>query len=211
MRHRGAGPDDPTTVDGETHRGSMGDADPPTDSALVEGARAGDRRAQETLFRRYAVMANAQAFRLAPWPDEVDDIVQDAFLEALKHLHRLNEPSRFAGWFRTIVVRMSMRRIRRHKLQVRLGLARQHDALDADAFVSESAPPDIQTELRQVYSQIEQLPTEARVALVLQRVEHLTIREIAERMGISEPTVKRRLRKANRLLAQRLAPGGRHG
>jgi len=182
-------------------------ADTPTDSALVKGALEGDRRAQALLFHRYAMMANAQAFRLAPWPDEVDDIVQDAFLEALNHLHQLKEPSRFAGWFRTIVVRMAMRRIRRHKLQVRLGLARRHDALDADVFVSESAPPDIQIELRQVYSYIENLPTEARVALVLQRVEHLTIREIAERMGVSEPTVKRRLRKANALLSRRLEQG----
>lgn len=211
MRHRGAGPDHSPTPDSQGHRGHMGAMDPPSDSELVDAALKGDRVAQEELFRRYAVMANAQAFRLAPWPDEVDDIVQDAYLEALRHLHRLQDPSRFAGWFRTIVVRMAMRRIRRHKLQVRLGLARQHDALDADAFVSNLAPPDIQTELRQVYTHIENLPTQARVALILQRVEHLTIREIAERMGVSEPTVKRRLRKANGLLAKHLAAGGPRG
>jgi RNA polymerase sigma factor (sigma-70 family) len=51
-----------------------------------------------------------------------------------------------------------------------------------------------------VYALVENLPVEQRVALVLRRVDGLEIPQIAQYMGLSASTVKRRLKAAEELL-----------
>src|SRR5688572_10280541 len=55
----------------------------PTDAALVVAARAGEDWAREALFRRHAPMVAGMAFRLLGRDEDVDDLVQDSFVEAL--------------------------------------------------------------------------------------------------------------------------------
>jgi RNA polymerase sigma-70 factor (ECF subfamily) len=177
----------------------------PTDSALVLAALAGEEWAREALFRRYSRLALGLAYRIMPYDADIDDLVQDSFLYAFTRLHRLNNPQAFQSWLSSIVVRTASKRLRRRKLQVRLGL-RSNDPIDVDDVVSRSAPPDVAAELRAIYGLLEELPVEERVALVLRRVEGLEIPEIAERMGISTSTVKRRLHAANARLERASRP-----
>ena len=171
----------------------------PTDAALVVAARAGESWAQEALFRRHARMALGLAHRLLPQDDEVDDLVQDCFVSALKRLSSLDNPQAFAAWLGSIVVRAVSKRLRRRRLLSRLGL-RVPEELDADAIAAVSVPPDVAVELRRVYAVVAQLPAQARVALVLRRVDGLEMPEIARRMGIGLSTVKRRLKLAEETL-----------
>jgi ISXO2-like transposase domain/Sigma-70 region 2 len=69
-----------------------------TDADLVRLARDGDPAAFRLLVDRHMPMARARAARLCPQPDDADDAVQDAFLQAFLALDRLRDPSRFAGW-----------------------------------------------------------------------------------------------------------------
>src|SRR3954468_22838850 len=167
----------------------------PTDAALVVAARAGETWAQEALFRRHARLAH----RLLPQDDEVDDLVQDCFVSALKRLSALDNPQAFAAWLGSIVVRAVGKRIRRRRLLSRLGL-RVPEEIDADAIAAPVVPGDVAVELRRVYAIVTQLPAEARVALVLRRVDGLEVPEIARRMGLSLSTVKRRLKLAEEIL-----------
>ena len=61
-------------------------------------------------------------------------------------------------------------------------------------------PGDVAVELRRVYAIVSQLPAQARVALLLRRVDGLEVPEIARRMGIGLSTVKRRLKTAEEFL-----------
>src|SRR6187551_1231217 len=167
----------------------------PTDAALVLAARAGEEWAREALFRRYARLALGLAYRILPYDADIDDLVQDSFLYAFERLDGLSNPQAFQAWLSSIVVRTAGKRLRRRKLQIRLGL-RSHTPIDVDQVVSPSAPPDVGAELRAVYGLLEKLPVEERIALVLRRVERLEIPEIAEQMGLSVSTVKRRLNAA---------------
>ena len=167
----------------------------PTDATLVLAARAGEDWAREALFRRYARLALGLAYRIMPSDLDIDDLVQDSFLYAFERLDGLSNPQAFQAWLSSIVVRTAGKRLRRRKLQIRLGL-RSHTPIDADEVVSRTAPPDVAAELRAVYALLEALPTEERVALVLRRVERLEIPEIAEQMRLSVSTVKRRLNAA---------------
>ncbi|HVJ21233.1 MAG TPA: sigma-70 family RNA polymerase sigma factor [Polyangiaceae bacterium] len=173
----------------------------PTDAALVIAARAGESWAQEALFRRHARMALGLAHRVLPQASEVDDLVQDAFLYAFEHLERLQNPQAFASWLGSIVVRTASKRLRRQRLLTRLGL-RRSEPIDLDQVIGRSAPADVALELRAVYGILERLPVEERIALVLRRVETMTVEQIAETMNLSVSTVKRRLAAAEGRLEQ---------
>jgi RNA polymerase sigma-70 factor, ECF subfamily len=162
-------------------------------------ARAGEAWAQEALFKRHARMALGLAHRLLPRDEDVDDVVQDCFVSALKRLGSLDNPQAFAAWLGSIVVRTVGKRLRRRRLLTRLGL-RAPEELDADVIAAPSAPGEVAVELRRVYAVIGGLPAEARIALVLRRVDGLEVPDIARRMGLSLSTVKRRLKTAEELL-----------
>ena len=74
------------------------------DGDLVRLARDGDPAAFRLLVERHLPMARARAARLCPQPDDADDAVQDAFLQAFLTLDRLRDPGRFAGWLGGILV-----------------------------------------------------------------------------------------------------------
>ncbi|WP_075097586.1 RNA polymerase sigma factor [Sandaracinus amylolyticus] len=213
-RYDAAVPDDVRQRARETRDTSDGASSPrtksgsgPSDAALVVAARAGEAWAQEALYRRYARMVNGLAWRLMPGDPDVEDLVQDVFIQALDALDRLTEPAAFGSWIGSITIRTAHKRLRRKRLKLRLGLARR-EPVDVDAVISSSAPPDVQSELRAMYRLLDELPTESRIALVLRRVEGLQLAEIAEQMGLSLATVKRRLDAAETKLGERLAVGG---
>jgi RNA polymerase sigma-70 factor, ECF subfamily len=167
----------------------------PTDAALVVAARAGEAWAQEALFARHAPRLLGLAQRMLGSSDDADDLVQDAFVRALSHLQRLKNPQAFAAWLMSIAVHGAQKRLRRRRMLVRLGL-RSAAPHDPDLVISSSAPPDVALELQSVYAAVRDLPAEERIALVLRRVEGLELTEIAETMGLSLATVKRRLTAA---------------
>ncbi|HEX4339557.1 MAG TPA: sigma-70 family RNA polymerase sigma factor [Polyangiaceae bacterium] len=175
----------------------------PSDAALVVSAAAGESWAQEALYRRYGRMVNGLAYRLMPNSADSTDLAQDVFIEAFRNLQGLKNHQAFASWLRSIVIRIAHKRVRRQRLMARLGL-RRPEAVDLDTVVSRNAPPDARAELRAVYGVLEELSSEDRTALVLRRVEGMAIGEIAEHMGRSVATVKRRLASAEAHLSRRL-------
>jgi RNA polymerase sigma factor (sigma-70 family) len=73
------------------------------DGELVRLARAGDAAAFRLLVERHQAMARARAARLCAQPDDADDIVQEAFLQAFVALDRLRDPGLFGAWLAGIV------------------------------------------------------------------------------------------------------------
>ncbi|MBV9382436.1 MAG: sigma-70 family RNA polymerase sigma factor, partial [Streptosporangiaceae bacterium] len=86
------------------------------DGDLVRLARDGDPAAFRLLVERHLPMARARAARLCPQPDDADDAVQDAFLQAFIALGRLRDPGRFAGWLGGIVANVCRAQRRRAPL-----------------------------------------------------------------------------------------------
>src|SRR5947209_13615719 len=71
------------------------------EDSLVSAARDGDRVAFGRLYDRYARMVHGILLARVP-PREVDDLVQEVFLLALRRLHGLRDVSRFGAWLGTI-------------------------------------------------------------------------------------------------------------
>jgi RNA polymerase sigma-70 factor (ECF subfamily) len=178
----------------------------PSDAALVVAARAGEKWAQEALFRRHARMVNGLAYRLIGRDEDIDDLVQDSFLSALRGLDRLANPQAFSSWLGSIVVRTAHKMLRRRRLMTRVGL-RRNTPLDVEQILAPNAPAGASAELRRVYGCLDSLDPEARIALVLHRVDGLSIPDVAEQMALSVSTVKRRLAVAQAAL-DRLEPKG---
>jgi RNA polymerase sigma-70 factor, ECF subfamily len=174
----------------------------PSDAALVMAARAQERWAMEALFQRHAPMVNGLAYRLLGRDTEVDDVVQDTFVQALDHLSELREPQAFASWIASIVVRTTSKLLRRRRLLSRLGLRDRSEPIDVDALIGRGVPPDAAAELRAIYATIGDMPVDVRVPLLLRRVEGLSLDEVAERTGKSLATVKRRIADGEAYLAR---------
>ncbi len=169
----------------------------PDDAELVLAAQGGDRQAQSELFRRNARVVYGLAFRLIG-PDEARDVMQDAFVQALRSLAKLEEPRFFRSWLCGITVRVVRHRLRRLRL---FRAAFSRDAVeDVAEHIDPTAPPDVIAELKWTYSRLSALPERLRVALVLRRVEGMTGEETALAMGVSLTTVKRLVTEAEERL-----------
>jgi len=171
------------------------------DEGLVLAARGGDLAAKEALFRRHAPLINGLAIRLIGRDADVDDLVQDTFLQAFRGLDSLQKPAIFGAWLSSILVRTAHKVLRRRRLLTRLGI-RRFDPIDVDALLSPAAPAEVVMEVRAVYGQIDELPTKLRIPFLLRRAEGLELAEIAELIGASLATTKRRIAAAEERLRQ---------
>jgi RNA polymerase sigma-70 factor (ECF subfamily) len=148
-------------------------------------------------------MVNGLAFRLIGRDSDLDDLVQESFVQAIGSLARLRSGETFAAWMSAIVVRTAHKLLRRRRLMTELGLLRR-EAVDFEAIISRDTPQDVAFELRVLYGLVERMPPELRIPLLLRHVEDASLEEIAELTGVSLATVKRRLVKAQANLDQAL-------
>lgn len=152
-----------------------------------------DPRDLDAVFRRFAPYVARIGARLLGRSSEVDDLVQDVFLDALRGLRSLREPAAIRGWLATVAVRNARRRLRRRALWSALGLDR---GPDLDGLVHEDAPAEARAEVLAVYRALDGVPADARIAWVLSVVEGHSLEEVAEIGGFSRATAHRRIQLA---------------
>ncbi len=152
----------------------------------------------DDFFRRYHRLVASLGLRMLGRRSEVDDFVQDVFLEAHKSFGTLREPGAEKGWLRAIAVRVAVRRLRKHRLAAALGLDRPGDVGPFPV----GANQEHAVLLSEVYRVLETVPAKARVVWVLRVVEGEKLEDIAEvtKMGLS--SVKRHLAVATDKLAE---------
>jgi RNA polymerase sigma-70 factor, ECF subfamily len=147
----------------------------------------------DAVFRRYAPYVGAIVLRLLGRADEVDDVVQDVFIQAHRGLAGLRDPEAVRPWLTRIAVRRARRWLRRHWYR---RLATGGDGVDVDEMVDPSASPEQRAEIAIIYGALERMPVDERVVWVLRTVEGETLESIATALGCSLSTVQRRLRAA---------------
>jgi len=158
-----------------------------------------DPRDFDGVFRRYSPYVARVALRLLGDEGEVDDLVQDVFLEAHRGLEGLRENGALRGWLARVCVRKATRRLRRRRLLSLLSLevVAEHDLpLDAGASAEQRA------EVARLYRALDRLPAGERVAWVLRFVEEESLDDMVVLCGCSKSTVQRRLRSAQAQLAR---------
>lgn len=177
----------------------------PEDERLVARARHSDLLAFEALYRRHAGFALNLAVRIQGTATDAEDIVHDAFLKASERLSELREGSAFRAWLGSIVVRLVRTRLRHRRLLSSLGLA-SVEPIELDAIASPNADPESRVLLAQVYSLLQTLPADDRIAWTLRYVDHHRLDAVASLVDCSLATAKRRISRAQRYLAEHFVP-----
>lgn len=156
------------------------------------------------VFRRFAPYVARIGARLLGRSDELDDLVQDVFLDAIRGLRALREVGAVRGWLATVTVRHARRRLRRRALWSMLGLDR---ALDTERLVDETTSPEARAEVMAICRALDTVAADARIAWVLSVVEGFSLDEVAAMGGYSRATAHRRIQTASAAVEAALRDG----
>lgn len=170
------------------------------DAELVRRARAGDKWAEEALYRRHVRAVTNAVTRLLGRTSDADDVIQDTFLRALERLADVRDGVAFRAWIQRIAVTLCHRRFRKQRLLRALGMDRGDDDASLAASAIAGARPDLIAELRAIDRALERASVASRTAWMLHRVEGWTLEETAGALDVSLATCKRRLAEADDLV-----------
>jgi RNA polymerase sigma-70 factor (ECF subfamily) len=165
-----------------------------SERALIRAAQGGSREDLEELFRRYWPASYRAAYFVVYDRAAAEDIAQEAFLSALRALHRFDRRRPFGPWLHRIVVNRAIDWARSRALR------RELDVEPPDAEVRHD--PELSDELSRALAS---LSPERRAVVVLRYVLEYTPGEIAELFGLPRGTVNSRLRRALDDLAREVA------
>jgi RNA polymerase sigma-70 factor (ECF subfamily) len=177
--------------------------DPLSDEEIVRRVVAGDVALFEMLIRRHNQRIY-RAVRAVLRDDElVEDVMQQAYLNAYQHLPQFAGNARFSTWLTRIAVNEALGRRRKRYRLVDEGDEELMSLADPDARDPEQQASA--SELRDVLErEVAALPDTFRTVLVLRDVEGLSTAETAASLDISEDLVKQRLRRARGVLRDQL-------
>jgi RNA polymerase sigma-70 factor, ECF subfamily len=191
--------------------GSDGTAVAPTstlsDADIVKRVRAGERALFEILMRRHNQRLYRAARAVVTDEHDVEDVMQQAYINAFTHLHQFEERSQFSTWLTRITLNEAFGRRRKVQSESK---ERVPSGLDSDAgeFMETVRSPQPDPE-RQAYAQelhrvleeaVDTLPETYRIVFMLRDVEGLSTTETGEGLGLGEEAVKTRLHRARAMI-----------
>jgi RNA polymerase sigma factor (sigma-70 family) len=171
-----------------------------------------DHQAFEALMRQH----NGRLFRVARaiLNDDADaeDALQDAYLDAYRHMDDFRGDAQVSTWLTRIVVNRSLMTLRRRKrdgvvtpFQTEPADDRPEDEMRDDKSESPSAAA-LRVELRRILERrIDELPINYRTVFVMRDVEEMSVEETARCLSIPSATVRTRLFRARALLRESVA------
>ena len=181
------------------------------DVTVVVRAQDQDLDAFSELVRRYEAELQRLAYRMLSDRGDAQDVIQDTWLLVWRKLPTLVEPQAFHGWIYHIATRQCLNRLRTRT-------RRRTDVGATDDFESEvrsastvgggsvvETPSDAAESSARLHSLDQALaavPPQLRACWVLKELHDLSYTEISYALGIPISTVRGRLARARRLLAQ---------
>ena len=174
-----------------------------TDSELVSACRAGDRDAFSRIVTRYQILICSLAYNRLGNLGQSEDVAQETFITAWKHLGLLREPEKLRAWLCGIV---------RNRLHKHLRSETREPACQAGTLetVQErptgEALPSEQTIGREeaaiLWRALEKIPELYREPLILFYRQNQSVSEVARELELTEDAVKQRLSRGRRLLQE---------
>jgi RNA polymerase sigma-70 factor (ECF subfamily) len=177
--------------------------EPREEDSLVSAARDGDRAAFGRLYDRYARMVHGILLARVP-PREVDDLVQEVFLLALRQLHGLRDTSRFGGWLATITRNRANDYFRKS-----IPDAEVTEPVSENQAENRTTNNAAEQEAAAILAVVRALPETYREPLILRLVEGMTGPEIAARTGLTHGSVRVNLYRGMQMLREKLAETSR--
>lgn len=181
---------------------------------LLRRVQAGEKKVFYELVKPYERRVYSAAFAILRNEADAEDVAQEAILKALTHIGQFRGDARFSTWLTQITVNEALMRRRRNHSEVMepIGERQEEDGTytprdfaDWREIPSEALE---RKEIRQKLAEaVAMLTQKYREVFVLRDIQHLSIEETAEALGISRASVKTRLLRARLMLRDMLAPG----
>jgi len=171
------------------------------DAAYVAAARDGDRAAFGQLYERYARMVHGVLLAKVPVGD-VDDLVQDVFIRALRRLSMLRETASFGAWLAAIARNVAHDYHRRSMPEEPLTDDVSEQEIHCGAFSADQAESAVA-----ILEAVKSLSETYRETLILRLVEGMTGPEIAARTGMTHGSVRVNLHRGMEQLRTKLSAG----
>ena len=185
------------------------------EQGLIRRVRAGEAEAFYELVRPYERAVFLAALAIVKNEADAEEVAQEAVLKAFKALGRFRQESKFSTWLIQIAIneaKMKLRKDRRY-LYESIEQGQQSDAGDyiPRDFADWREIPSQALERRELREALrkalESLPDKYRTILILRDVNHLSITETAQVLGLSEANVKTRLSRARLQMRDALTGG----
>ncbi len=170
-----------------------------TDQQLIAGCLQGERKAQESLYNRYASAMLGVCMRYLGRQDEAEDVMQEAFVRIFEKLDTFRGESGLQTWMTRIMVNFSLNYLRQRKALLALN---EEDAPELATMESQQAHQSLDAAV--VMAAIGQLPARYRTVLNLFAIEGYSHAEIGQMLGISESTSRSQFTRARQMLDKKL-------
>lgn len=173
------------------------------DKNILVNLKNGDEKAFETLFWEYNTHVYHFIYSLLYEKSLAEDLTQTVFLKIWEKRDTIDPEQGFDSYLFTIARNLVYKETQSRLLSEKFMQTVQARLSDADSLMEEKI--DAESLREYINSLVEELPPARREIFRLSRNEHLSYREIAERLSISEKTVETQLNRALRFLREKLS------
>lgn len=173
------------------------------DAELVNASLAGNREAFGQIVARYQSLVCSLAYSATGSLSHSEDLAQDTFLAAWKHLAELREPAKLRAWLCGIarnLISNSLRTQEREPSHRATSLNEIPEARSPEPLPGERAISKEETEI--LWRSLERIPETYRVPLVLFYREHQSVEAVAQDLELTEEAVRQRLSRGRKLLQE---------
>jgi RNA polymerase sigma-70 factor, ECF subfamily len=184
---------------------------PVHDSVWIKQVLAGNEEAFANLINKYKDQLFELACRILKNRAEAEDILQDAFLQAYRHLGDFRNDSQFSTWLYSIVLNRVRNRMRQNKVLHWYSLdVRRTDREDVQLPELPHKGPTLDTltekkmDLERIHRIVGGFPLHYQSIFIMHYFHNLPLEEVAHRLGRPLGTVKVYLHRARKLLYKRL-------
>src|SRR5437867_4757317 len=141
----------------------------------VADARAGNAEAWAALFQRYRLPLYVYIFELVRDEQTSLDLVQETFINAIRHIGSLRDDDKFGGWLFRVAHQKCIQQWRRRDREIEPEMPETDDS-PVELLIREEQEEEFMKLL-------ERLPVAQRSAILLRHVEDFSLEEIARNTG----------------------------
>lgn len=167
---------------------------------LINRCRAGERKAQELLYKQFAGKMLGVCMRYATDRMEAEDMLQNGFIRVFQKMQDYRGEGSFEGWVRRIMIHSSIEYYRKHHKMMQVV---DIDEAGHEPSVNPIASANLDAKV--LMGMIQQLAPGYRMVFNLYALEGYSHKEIAEIVGITEGASKSQLSRARTILKEQIA------
>lgn len=167
-------------------------------TALARLASAGDRSAQQTLFRQLRSRVHATLYRVLGSNEHMEDLLQESFIEIFRSLPHYRGESLLQTWADRVAARVAFHYLRRKTS--RREKERTWEPVQLHVVGSPEEHAQHREGIKRLYGLLRRMKPEDHVALALFMVDGRSLEEVATVLGVSVVAAKNRVSRARRKL-----------